>query len=412
LVSFLYNEPFTTVELGNWEDGPIMLSRVTTSKYGKLDDDPEWGTFISSDLADYNRRTTPDDRFYLLWGAEHNDGGIISWLADDSNNGGNEVPDPDQDVSADVYLFGEERAARLKKGVDISYWLRSPYWNEEDISTSDGMGNDITISDDYRVLVVNEGIGNEGGDIGVPNPDSKMQFLGVRPVFRFNPKFVIFMSEISGDPKMGGTQALGGYAVHSHNGEHEVEEDGIVHHEDNRYQIIKNYKLTILNEKLSAGNVTVSGEPLKGRQDPNNPLVISVGKSNEVLVSSDGVDPWTSLTYKIVSGDEGSREIVGYGQRIPTSLSGINSILIDTDDLYEGKYYTVYVWTQQYKEKNSHEGSGPEYFTLHVLPSPSKSPNDDDGGVASDGGGGGCEAGFGILTFLTALVGFAVKRRR
>jgi hypothetical protein len=299
-----------------------------------------------------------------LWGARSDDGIVVSWLADDSNNSGDKVPNPDPHVSADVYLFGSEIEARLKNNDEqfpFPYWLRSP--RPED-----------------NVLIANGGA-------------EKDTFWGVRPAFRFNPESVIFMSEINGDPKMGGTPAFGGYAMGGD--------------PSKTSKTSTNYKLTILNsEDLSAGNVTVSGKKVQ----PGG--IIEVHQSDEVLVSADGVTPWTSLTYKIVSKKEdGSREIVGYGQRIPTSLSTANSVLIDTAGL-NGEY-TVYVWAERYREKHSHEGSMPEYFTLIVSGEGGGGIPSGGGSGDGGGGGGGCEAGFGILTFLTALtLGFAVKRRR
>jgi hypothetical protein len=239
------------------------------------------------------------------------------------------------------------------------------------------------------------------GEDGVIIAHSKTDFWGVRPVFRFDPKSVIFMSEImseiSADPKKGDTPALSGYSIGG----------------ENRSETIKNYKLTIVNSNskdVYIANMAASGKKV----EPDGGTVIEVPQSGEVLVSADGVIPWTRLTYKIVwQAPDGSRKIVGYGQRIPTSFSTVNSVLVDTAALSADTSYTVYVWSEKYEKVNSHEGSEPKYFTLNVLSRRSSSV-----GITSDSeGAGGCDAGFGIPICLAALLtaltlGFAVKRRR
>jgi hypothetical protein len=420
--SFLYERkgdpleernPFNPAELGNGKDGPILSTEVTTNG------------------------TPTTDRFYLLQGIS-GDSGRVSWRAS------GDLSSPDfflDDISATVRMgtFEDVLEDIVSKtpdgnlppddeGVHISlkernreileehpsvfdYWLRTPYQDDEVlIVNSDDKGEYQVTSSDIRGQVENYADNNDEPDgwtdIGEGNEGQR----GVRPVFRLNPKSIIFASEISGDPKKGGMSVINNYYETSQTG--------------------RNYKLTILDKSLSLGQVTVKGdEQVELFSDGK---VVSADISNDVSVTATGLDWNIRLAYKIVRSDDGKREIAAYGLG---DLAGgyyrASEAVIKTSDLEVSGDYTVYVWAQNDDSHHAHAGSKPRYFKLAVLPGGSSggsgsggggSSTDGGGGSSTDGGGGsgagsggggGCSAGLGIPIFLTALtMCFAVKRRK
>jgi hypothetical protein len=399
--------PFTLAELGTGAEGPILSLDVTTG-----------------------------DRFYLLRGGTDSSGGWVSWLANES--GGkpsadfllegsgaigatlrNGVPvlqldDLDQQESVGGLIFELLKSTEINKDNAYSNQLLvSDYW----LRTSADPGKALTVkSADNKYSVTSSDIVSDEVEIkriteeGEEDKDGYIdRLLGVRPVFRLKPQSIIFAAEITSDKIPGHTSASDLYRVSSGN-------------------TAKNYKLTILNENLSAGDVTIAGEKFEDLIARDEDRAVSADQLRGVRVMTKGIKIGMRLAYKIVKEVGGKHEIVGYGNGIPAPATGIAGVDIKTASLRLHERYIVYVWGQNDKSLNSHEGSKPEYFRVEVWPAGSVvidgDGDDDDGGDYDDydddenGGGdgssgGGCGAGFGMTALLTALaLGFTVKRSK
>jgi hypothetical protein len=318
---------FTTAEFK-----PIVSSDVKTTEY--------------DGFGMENKDTvSTTDRFYLLrtimWAdIEHpTNHGKVSWFADDSvdypglrdekaylvDENGESVFEDD---AGKIHSSPGALRAGLRNGTEVNqYWLRSPWYSTRAKDTNDR---------GYTVA---------GDTINFRITDNAS---GVRPVFKLDPKFVIYKEEVS----------RGINSVTS-----------------------RDCKLTVLNDNrrdLTAGRLMVRDRIV------SSDLGITAVISNDIYVSSTGATDGTRLTYKIVVlSDDGRREIVGHGQGDEEGVS------VDITVLPIGRDYTVYVWAQRDGGINSNEGSRPRYFTLTTS----------DGGISGgeiEGDCGGCNAGFGV----------------
>jgi hypothetical protein len=302
----------------------VVESEVSTSLYDVSADT----LVLSRDVVRISNNIGPvdesKDKFYLLWGTHSfsdkgrvNNRNKVSWWA-------NDVADLSAgQVSGDLGE-GVKKAASLKNGVSEDYWLRSP--------GPEGGGSDR----DPLQVRSKDNPGDVTCDVALH------RYLGVRPVFKFKPESVIFISEVGGT-SLGAVPSDVNYAKAGGSG--------------------RNYKLTLLNDALSAGTVSVSGEPHAASMN------VGVMSGDLVNVSAAGASAGTSLTYKLVGSDD---KIVRYNK------GNLTSVQIDTKGLSEDTY-AAYVWAQKDEAINSNEGSAPKYFNLVVLSAGS-------GGVPSDPG--------------------------
>jgi hypothetical protein len=261
----------------------------------------------------------PAQKVYLPWGlSEGLSNGLASifWSA---NGVISEIEEDNENNSIYRLLSGnyDLGKAYYKGGlVGSYYWLRSPLSNFPD-----------------RALAVF----SPGGHVA---PVLAALARGVRPAFKLNPASVIFASEIVTAP----TRA----------GQTEADANG------NYAEGTGNYKLTVVNDELTAGALTAGGQAVGSHP------VIDAAPGYAVTVTAAGATDGANLTYKIV---DSSRTIVGYGQGADNAALSVEAEDLDGADLPDGDY-AVYVWAQVDSTINSNEGSAPEYFTLKVTADP------------------------------------------
>ena len=168
---------------------------------------------------------------------------------------------------------------------------------------------------------------------------------GLRPIFKLDPKNVVFASEIiaSGTPKNGQTPAdpANGYAAGAGSA--------------------KNYKLTVLGGNNGADVGTLTGVPTAVQEVAEGAGTISIPG---VTPSQTGAG--YTINYKVVGTSGGGRVIAGCGA---TAAQAAATLIIDTDGLLTGEDYDVYVWLQKNNDRSSHEASMPAHFGLTVTES-------------------------------------------
>ena len=168
---------------------------------------------------------------------------------------------------------------------------------------------------------------------------------GLRPIFKFDPKKVVFASEIivSGTPKNGQMPAdsANGYAA------------GTVG--------AKNYKLTMLGGNDGADVGTLAGVPTAKQQ-----VAEGAGALNLSGIAPNQTGVGYSINYKVVGTVDGRRIITGCGS---TAAEALTALSIETDELLVGEDYDVYVWLQKNNDRTSHEASMPAHFALTVTES-------------------------------------------
>jgi hypothetical protein len=347
-----YGKTFTDIE-----NGRVVNSDVNTSKY-VLNDDA-----LSLNGTDPN---SAKDYFYLLWGTYS-----FPWQPSLKATGINNVLWSANDVNLTQLVPDNAKAAAVKNSNEkVEYWLRSPspfnsnkallvegylpknyiiYDGKQDPGFEPEVDRDLIIPSPGDVIDLsvdihgeiyrrkNEGTGQWEGSPPHPYP-------GVRPVFKLDlkPESVILMSQVGGRGP-GDMLANSDYEAGKNN--------------------YNNYKLTFLNENLSAGTVTVDGKEWTAVP----PMNVPAWSDSWVSVSASGASDNTSLTYKLV---DTSGKIVGYNQGEKANVQ-IYTIGLSVGD------YSAYVWAQRDEPINSHEGSRPLYFNLKV------SSNDAAGGSSS-----------------------------
>jgi hypothetical protein len=270
----------------------------------------------------------------------------VGWSANDESSGA-DSSGIDLNYTLGNTLGDNKAYLRGDSSTEVSYWLRSP--------------------DSYSPSLA---LCVRGG--GRVFTGSVRSGVGVRPAFKLNPQSVIFISEIVNSlPNSSQTLADTNYAAGSG---------------------VKNYKLTVVSADIAAGTVTAGGQTVDGTTHPT----AEAAPGSSVSVAATGATAGTKLTYKIV---DSSRAIVGYGQG-----AGNTSLAVAAEDPAGSNLaadnYTVYVWAQKDNEINSHEGSAPLYFTMRVT----------GAAPAKNSGGGGCDAGFGALGALAALLAVSMRR--
>jgi hypothetical protein len=351
-----YGKTFTDTE---FSEG-VAISDVNTSKYVSNDNS------LSRDVTKATR-----DYFYLLWGTYSFPysfpQGFIYPDIDSANRSTNKVSWYADDVMNQSGNLGDNNAkvATLKNHPNekVEYWLRSPspvnpnralfvdgtmlkYYEESALDRTYDINTNYLPDESDKLYPDNPNTTPPSGsvvDLSVDVLGARLvaqpylggnpphPYPGVRPVFKFDPKpeSVIFISKIGGTGQ-GDTPANSGYEERKDN-------------EDN-------YKLTLLNENLSAGTVTVDGEGWVQSMD------VPVQPDSWVTVRAEGASDGTNLMYKLV---DTSGKIVAYGNGEKTSIP-IYTINFSTGN------YAAYVWAQSNEPINSHEGSRPLYFNLAV----------------------------------------------
>ncbi|MDR1204350.1 MAG: DUF6273 domain-containing protein, partial [Peptococcaceae bacterium] len=181
----------------------------------------------------------------------------------------------------------------------------------------------------------------ETGNVPVNRP------AGVRPLFQLDPTRVIFASEILANTtgRADATQADANYSAAAGGG--------------------KNFKLTVTSSQLRLDNLTTAA----GLQVLNS-TTLTVAPGADLALKGTATGNGNSVNYKIVADTAADRTIVGYGAAAADAEGSPQALTVPLknlagDDLAPG-YYTVYIWEQLSKEKNSDEGSVPLSFRLKV----------------------------------------------
>jgi len=297
------------------EDEIVVPFAVVTGSYynGTEQTSHRWGQTITFPV-------TTSDRIYIPWSNDHTskDRFVVSWSAG-NNTAWGKIANP---------------ATTLKNGTPVRYWTRTPRYDFF-------VGHSIFTDEGELVITV--------------TPDGKTEHRdadgtqGVRPIFRIDPKRIIFVSEVL-------SYAPG--------------RSDVVLSDSTNYiagtSSKKRYKLTLLSDEMiiptnvRANQLDTSGKVIKTTAvGPQTILEIKPGE-NYRLTYNKG---YGESAYKIV--DNKTRKIVGYAtnndrEKCELSLKGF-----DGKDLPDGDYI-VYFWYQQTMETNSTWAGTPVYFTLRI----------------------------------------------
>lgn len=195
---------------------------------------------------------------------------------------------------------------------------------------------------------------------GIPYNESADHASGIRPLFKLDPRSIVFASAIDSQHEDGmGTIKSNEFYDYNH------------------YFGGKNYKLTVLGGgDTNPYQLTNLKNPITNASVTSS-TVISVKQGGSFLLSgarsssaAGGLNNKYTINYKLV---DSNRKIAAYGIA-STNASikdndiaiSIPSVKIDGSAFAPDERLTAYVWLQKNNDLNSNEASQPLYFTVNV----------------------------------------------
>jgi hypothetical protein len=192
------------------------------------------------------------------------------------------------------------------------------------------------------------------GADGYNSADSHAAF-GVKPVFKIDPKSIVFASKITAKKGTGATKANKNYKA--------ITAADVA--APAGAPAPQAYKLTVLTKdnKVAIKTLTLKSKKLKG--NGKEKISVKGGKSVKLAATVKGAD---KLAYKIVQKTTSGRKIVGYGtgtKKAITITAKKNYGVAKASNLKKGSY-TLYVWAQDDQATNSNVASAVKTIKLTV----------------------------------------------